>query len=37
MKVVLWWRRRRILRAWRRGNIDYAQARWRYERLARRL
>jgi hypothetical protein len=28
---------RRILWAWRRGTIDYAQARWRYERLARDL
>jgi hypothetical protein len=37
MSVVLWWRRRRILRAWRRGTIDYAQARRRYERLARGL
>ena len=37
MQVLLWWRRRMILRAWRRGTIDYAQARWRYERLARGL
>jgi hypothetical protein len=37
MKVLLWWRRRRIRRAWRHGTIDYAQARRRYERLARGL
>lgn len=35
--MLLWWRKRRILRAWRRGAIDYAQARWRHERLARGL
>lgn len=37
MGIFLRWRRRRILRAWRRGTIDYAQARWRYERLGRGL
>jgi hypothetical protein len=37
MTILHWWRKRRILRAWRRGTIDYAQARWRYERLARGL
>ncbi len=37
MGILLRWRRRRILRLWRRGTIDYAQARWRYERLGRGL
>jgi hypothetical protein len=37
MGIVLWWRQRAIMRAWRRGSIDYAQARWRLERLARGL
>jgi hypothetical protein len=36
-RLLLWWRRRGILRAWRRGTIDYPQARRRYERLARGL
>ena len=37
MKVIHWWRRRKILKAWRQGTIDYEQARWRYERMARHL
>jgi hypothetical protein len=37
MQIRFWWRRRKVLRAWRRGTIDYAQARWRIERLARGL
>jgi hypothetical protein len=37
MGLLLRWRRRRILRTGRRDTIDYAQARWRYERLARGL
>jgi hypothetical protein len=37
MGIRLWWKRRTIMRAWRRGAIDYAQARWRLERAARRL
>jgi hypothetical protein len=35
MSIRIWWRRRSIMRAWRRGSIDYAQARWRFERLVR--
>jgi hypothetical protein len=35
--ILLRWRRRKILRAWRRGAIDYTQARRRYERLLRGL
>jgi hypothetical protein len=37
MSIRLWWKRRTILRDWRRGSIDYAQARWRLERIARGL
>jgi hypothetical protein len=37
MSLLLRWRRRRILRAWRRGALDYSQARWCYERLTRGL
>jgi hypothetical protein len=37
MSIRIWWRRRAIMRAWRRGSIDYAQARWRFERLVRGL
>jgi hypothetical protein len=37
MSLLLRWRRRRILRAWRRGAIDYALAGSRYARLARGL
>ncbi len=37
MRLRLWWKRRAIMRAWRHGRIDYAQARWRLERLARGL
>jgi hypothetical protein len=35
--ILLRLRRRWILRAWRRGTIDYTQARRRYERLLRGL
>jgi hypothetical protein len=37
MGIRLWWKKRAIMRAWRRGVIDYAQARWQLERLARDL
>lgn len=37
MSIRIWWRRRAIMRDWRRGAIDYAQARWRLERLVRNL
>ena len=37
MQILFRWRRRKVLRAWRRGTIDYAQARWRIERLVRGL
>lgn len=37
MQILFWWKRRSIMRAWRRGAIDYAQARWQLERMARGL